>query len=174
MSKNTERQSVLQDWTFGISFMQQSVLLTAVRGPDGVPKYHPVKYLLRWYRRCILLSSSFGRVIDNPIDSDGGSFLGPSIGPHANSPAHSMDDLVSLYLKATDELPHHFQMHFMHAAEIVGYKHPDAETRQWWHKVYERLVYDLHLFPETEEQMDRRLGDRRDTWLERCDTALTE
>jgi len=44
--------------------MQQSVLLTAVRGPDGLPKYHSSKYLLRWYRRCILLSAMDGRVLE--------------------------------------------------------------------------------------------------------------
>jgi hypothetical protein len=210
MSLNTENKSVLQEWTFGLSFMQQSVLLTAVRGPDGIPKYHSVKYLLRWYRRCILLSSFMGRVVPNPYDSDGGSFLGPSIDPPPsrdpeNPPCHArsaddwcdrdgpggfmghtcwesparywtagMDALVSQYLQAADELPHHWQMHFMHAVEIVGYKHPELLIRQWWRVVYDRLVHDMHLFVETEEQMDRRLGDKRETWLERCDDALVK
>lgn len=182
MSLNTEKRSVLQDWTFEISFMQQSVLLTAVRGPDGIAKYHPVKYLLRWYRRCILLSSFWGRVVPNPYDSDGGSFLGASIEVAEmlveNGEKYDwrpmMDDLVGDYLRAADELPHHWQMHFMHAVEIVGYKHPDPEIRAWWSQVYGRLVADMHLFPESEEQLDRRLGDRRETWLERCDEALVK
>lgn len=164
---------VVQEWTHELSLMQQSVLLTAVRGPDGIPKYHPVKYLLRWYRRCILKSSFLGRVIPNPCESDGGSFLGASLEvPVLSDWRDGMDSLVDQYLQATDELPHHFQMHFMHAVEIVGYKHPDATTRAWWHKTYLRLVHDLHLMPESLEQLDRRLGDCRDTWLERCDPAL--
>ena len=45
--------TVLQPWVSGLTFMQQTVLLTAIRGPDGVPKYGPTKMLLRWFRRCI-------------------------------------------------------------------------------------------------------------------------
>ena len=32
--------NVLQDWVSDLPMMQQTVLLTAVRGPDGLPKYH--------------------------------------------------------------------------------------------------------------------------------------
>jgi len=35
-------------------------------------------------------------------------------------------------------------------------------------------VNDLHLHPETEEEMDRRLGDDRAQWLERADSATVE
>lgn len=65
--------SVTQPWTHGLTFMQQTVLLTAVRGPDGSPKYGPTKMLLRWYRRCTLLSSlDGGRVLEDPFDRNGG------------------------------------------------------------------------------------------------------
>lgn len=45
---------------------------------------------------------------------------------------HSQED----YLKYVDELPHHFQLHFMHAAEILGYKHPDDVVRRFWNTTY--------------------------------------
>jgi hypothetical protein len=166
---------VTQAWCHTIPFMQQTVLLTAVRGPDGIAKYHPCKYLLRWFRRCMLVSSLDGRVLPTPFDEGGGSFMGKSFegltadfGGHWN---YQMDVLVGEYLRALDELPHHFQLHFMHAAEIVGYKHPDEIIRAWWHATYLRLVHDMHLWPETEEQMDLRLGDDRAGWLARNDTA---
>lgn len=165
---------VTQAWCHGISFMQQTVLLTAVRGPDGIPKYHPVKYLLRWFRRCTLVSSLDGIVLTTPYQDGGGSFMGKSadINVHGRVDEQTwMDDLASQYLRSLDELPHHFQMHFMHAAEIVGYKHPDAEIRAYWNKTYLRLVHDLHLWPETEDQMDLRLGDDRGQWLARNDVA---
>lgn len=38
-----ERRSVLQDWVTSLSFMQQSVLIAAMRGPDGVEKMHKSK-----------------------------------------------------------------------------------------------------------------------------------
>jgi hypothetical protein len=59
----------------------------------------------------------------------------------------------------------------MHAVEIVGYKHPDTEIRDWWRKLYERLANDMHLHPETAAELDRRLGDNRAGWLERADPA---
>lgn len=164
---------VIQDWVQQLTMMQQTVLLTAIRGPDGQTKYGGVKLLLRWYRRCILLSAMDGRVLDNPIDSNGGSFTGPSL--------HGDDDLdpwcdrmmvpVNVYLRELDAIPHHFQMHFLHAVEIVGYKHPDYQIAQWWFQLYGRLVNDLHLHPETEAELDARLGDTRDGWLERADPA---
>jgi hypothetical protein len=70
-------------------------------------------------------------------------------------------------LQRVDELPHHFQLHFMHAAEILGYKHPDVNIRLWWKEVYLRLVNDMHLFPEREHEMDERLGDTYDGWRAR-------
>lgn len=170
---------VTQGWTHALPFMQQTVLLTAVRGPDGIPKYHPVKFLLRWYRRCILVSSLDGRVLEDPYEKAGGSFMGPSfdavrhgdVGRINHDYRDWLDCLVGDYLRATDELPHHFQLHFMHAAEIVGYKHPDNHKAAWWEQTYVRLVHDLHLWPESVGQMDLRLGDDRTAWLARNDIA---
>lgn len=75
---------------------------------------------------------------------------------------HSQED----YLKYVDELPHHFQLHFMHAAEILGYKHPDDVVRRFWNTTYNMIVNDAHLLPESEATMDRRLGDSEKQWRE--------
>lgn len=66
--------SVFQPWVEKLTFMQQSVLITAVRGPDGIPKDHIVKVLLRWYRRCILYSAFGHKIITDPYTKGGGSF----------------------------------------------------------------------------------------------------
>lgn len=166
--------SVLQDWVAGIPMMQQTVLLTAIRGPDGLPKYGAIKMLLRWYRRCTLLSAMDRSVIPDPIDATrGGSFTGPSLdGDHPEDPwGERMQVHVNQYLKDLDAIPHHFQMHFMHGVEILGYKHPVTEIRFFWHQLYKRLVHDMHVWPETEAQLDGRLGDNRAGWLERADPA---
>lgn len=197
---------VMQEWLSELPMMQQTVLLTALRGPDGLPKYHASKYLLRWYRRCFLISSMEGCSLDDPYDMRGGSFTGPSVkrrepepfrgvlltdsylatGSLRDGEEHSpnegarrwrgswqeaMDDWVSAYIRGLDEVPHHFQLHFMHGVEILGYKHPDRDIRAWWHTVYVRLVHDMHLWPETEQQLDERLGDDRSGWLRRADPA---
>lgn len=156
----------IQDWVENLSVMQQSVLLTAIRGPDGLHKNHVAKVMLRWYRRCILISAFDKCTLDDPYDPRGGSFTGPCnyISPrypdHSPNIAYAMED----YIRTLDEVPHHFQLHFMHACEILGYKHPDTSCRDWWRTVYENLVSDMHLYPETEAALDRRLGDSETAW----------
>ena len=149
--------------------MQQTVLLTAIRGPDGVEKYGAVKSLLRWFRRCVLVSALDKIVLSCPWDTRGGSFTGPSCGSWAQ-----LKHLHGDYLKAQDALPFHFQMHFMHAVEILGYHHPDAQIRADWNSFYERLVSAMHLHPESREELDRRLGDTREGWIARADPATVE
>lgn len=193
-----------QPWMHQISVMQQSVLLAAIRGPDGLPKNHVSKLLMRWFRRCILISAFDRKILNRPFDigeRQGGSFTGPSIGatyigeqgvqfatyqpqwgnfseekinsvmpdlaPWFDENWSSwMHGLLAAYITVLDEVPHHFQLHLMHAAEILGYKHPDPEIRQWWNECYGRLVLDMHLNPESEEDMDRRLGDNEAGWLQ--------
>jgi hypothetical protein len=176
---NNEKRSVLQDWVHGLSFMQQSVLMAAVRGPDGIAKDHTAKVLLRWYRRCILLSAFDNCAVMNPVHRGGGSFTGPSIPfeyhstyPKGLEPEDVMDHLwaeqmyrkVKEYLACVDELPHHFQLHFMHAAEILGYLHPQHDIRMFWETVYLMIVNDAHLVPESRERMMKRLGDSEQDW----------
>lgn len=162
------RRCALQDWVMGLTIMQQSVLISSIRGPDGIHKDHLVKRLCRWLRRCVLISAFDRRVLTEPFDRgerNGGSFTGASCLPEGDFNWEvSMDLQIDDYLRHVDELPHHFQLHFMHAAEILGYKHPTERTRIWWNRTYLRLVNDMHLQPESEEVMDRRLGDNEHQW----------
>jgi hypothetical protein len=163
---------VTQEWTHKLPMMQQTVLLTVIRAPDGLPKYGGVKNLMRWYRRCVLLSAMDGKVLSNPCDNNGGSFTGPSLPPNQLDDWETgMNEIVDQYIRESDSIPHHFQMHFMHASEIVGYKHSDDRIRMWWSLLYVRLVESLHTHPETESEMDSRLGDSRSNWLKRADRA---
>ena len=160
MVKRRKSRFVLQPWVGHLTLMQQSVLIAAVRGPDGIRKDHPVKLLCRYLRRSFMLSAFEGRAMWDPYEKGGGSFTGPC----RNAEVLTVDAALELYLRAVDELPHHFQLHFMHAAEILGYKHPDAETRDWWNHSYMQIVNDAHLVPESEERMDCRLGDNEGAW----------
>lgn len=153
---------VLQDWVTDLNYMQQTVLLSALRGPDGVTKFSPAKFILRWYMRCVLISAPDGCVLNSPFDPRGGSYTGPR-------PMHgekymleleaSMDGIVESYLKNVDAMPHHFHLHLMHVVGILGYKHSNDRIRRWWHKTYLQFVDDMHLRPETEQDMDDRLDD---------------
>lgn len=169
-----------QQWVLDIPFMQQSVLFAAVRAPDGLRKNHPVKVLMRWYRRCVLLSAFDQRALTDPFERGGGSFTGPFEMHHAAAagyPCHPadwskrrhelFDQMRVVYLNHVDELPHHFQLHFMHAAQIIGAHHDDPEIRSWWRTFYLMVVNDAHLHPETDAEMNVRLSDNRDAWLSR-------
>lgn len=165
--------STIQEWVFGLTRMQQAVLLTAIRGPDGLPGKHPAKFLLRWYRRCILVTAFegyvFGEGLEDAFKPGGGNFTGPvfPVEPDTNLNYRvALDGVLEDYLDVVDEIPHHFYLHLMHATEILGYKHPTPEVREWWHSAYLKLVRDMHLNPETAEQMDRRLGDSEKHWRE--------
>lgn len=162
---------VTQDWTHELSMMQQTVLLTAIRGPDGLPKYGSIKMLLRWFRRCVVLSAMEGVVLSDPCSLNGGSFTGPSLDTAVDEWESPMMEVVSSYLQSVDAIPHHFYLHFMHAVEILGFKHPTPRIRVFWNRVYLRLVRDMHLNPETESQLDERLGDSREGWLKHADAA---
>lgn len=155
--------SVLQPWVQELPIMQQSVLLSSVRNADMVEKGHPSKDLIRWYRRCILVSAFEGEAFKSPYTRGGGSFTGPLI----KDLAFCVDD----FLRARDGMSLHYYAHAMHAFEILGYKHPVEHTRREWHEVYSRMAHALHLWPETEEQMDARLGDKPEGWMAREDPS---
>jgi hypothetical protein len=165
--------TVMLPWTENLSYMMQSVLITACRGPDGITKYHPAKVLLRYLRRSFLYSAFDRKELVSPYEKGGGSFTGPCyiLDPDTKEP--SVTEALTQYLDRVDEIPLHFHFHLMHAAEILGYKHPNSETRMWWYSCYIRLVEAAHLNPERVEQLDQRLGDNEKLW-EEASTRLSK
>lgn len=150
--------SVLQPWVENLSYMQQSVLIAAVRAPDTLRKDHPAKQLMRWYRRCILVCA-FEKIIHlTPEEPCGGKFTGPIVDPYA---------LRNDYLHNVDEVPHHFHLHLLHAAEIIGYRHPNQTISMWWWDFYTLGVNDMHVRPEPLPEMMVRLGDSEEAWKAR-------
>ena len=184
-------KSALQDWVFEIPQMQQSVLMSGIRGMDGLAKKHPAKALIKFYRRSILVSAFDGKAILTPYNADGetgGEFTGPSINifkdHNGNDVLYDGDDFVSFeewpkamkpivnnFLLGRDEMPLHYYTHMMHSFQIVGFKHPDTKIRLFWRDIYWRMVYALHLWPESEQDMDKRLGDDETNWRARSDEA---
>lgn len=184
-----------QPWVTELSIMMQSVLFAAVRAPDGLRKDHPVKAIMRWYRRSVLISAFDGEALNDPFCEGGGSFTGPFtayhfwhfIAPHrpwldvsrqwsdwGHLPGEgearrwrAMDEMRNVYLRHVDEMPHHFQLHLMHAAQIVGEFHPRGDVRLWWNTFYRMIVNDAHLMPEPREALIDRLSDDEDAWRKR-------
>jgi len=151
---------VFPEWMFDLPFQQQSVLVLALRGPDNIRKHHPMKEIQRHYRGTVLKAARYGRLLEMGEPAD--SFMGLG----AFSSLSEWKRAIKEYLNTIDELPHHFHMHLMHGAEILGYKHPDPDIRSFWSFFYVTCCDDAHLpNPESEQEMDARLSDwNREFW----------
>lgn len=153
--------SVMPNWMLDLPIQQQSVLFLSCRGPDGVKKFHECKHVVRAYRATVLVAAYRGRQLYWGEAAD--NFM--SLEQFADD--EQWKQCVDLYFETIDELPHHYHMHLVHGAQILGFKHPDIRFRERWNGFYERAVHDAHLNIETMEQMDERLNDwGRRAWEE--------
>ena len=139
--------TVIRPWVSELTWKQQGVLLCACRGVDGFPKEHVSKPLTRAYRQTLMLCA------DMDSAATGSAFMSTKpLDPKL------VDDFMNHQL---DSYPMHWLLHFTHAVEIIGYKHPDPDVRMFWISLYLRIVKALHMHPETEKEMDHRLRDKR-------------
>lgn len=146
--------SVQPEWCRALPLQQQSVLLLAARGPDGIAKAHPAKEVHRAYRGTVLMAARYGRMLAWGEQADSFMTL------HVIANEGLWDAAVAAFFRHSDDLPHHYLMHLYHGAAIIGYKHPHESTfGVAWRRFYLAGCRDLHLNPETEEQLDARLND---------------
>lgn len=163
-------KSVLQDWVMDLGLRHQGILLTAVRGCDTAPKNDPSKDLTRVYRAMVLNSH-------NGDPRKAATFI-------ELPDAQEVERRMLAFRKNLDHYPHHYVMHMMHAAQIIGYKRGNIRTRlaadatpgpltlgpnhriydDMWLDLYLLMCKGLHVNPETEEQMDRRLNADEETF----------
>ena len=132
-------ESVVQEWLSTIYLQQQTVLLTCLRGCDGMPNTDISKKLVKIIRSLALYRAKTSRA----------NFMDEEI---------TIEDVKEI-AKDCDKYPVHFYMHLCFACEIIGYKHPNKETRNLFNESYKILVNAIHLKPETEEECDERLKD---------------
>lgn len=140
---------------FNLTFQQQTVLLSAIRGPDGIDKDHPVKILQRAYRGCVLRSAVSGRLMTTQDQPN--SFMAVN----DLSDWARWTEVVRNFLRRVDSLPHHYIQHIMHGAQVLGYKHPEKQIREFWNICYRMICEEAngHVRPEPEADMDSRLND---------------
>lgn len=139
-----------QQWMFRLTVQQQSVLLLASRGPDGVAKSHPCKEITRVYRAVVFNAAKFGRPLRHLDEGD--TFM-------SLRPLQRWSEVCRSYFDHVDSLPHHYHLHLMHGCQIIGYKHPDLSIAGPLQLFFYRACDDMHLTPESEEDMDKRLSD---------------
>lgn len=145
MPKTAINETVLHDWVCSLTFQMQALLLTAMRGPDENNKYNAAKAIIR-YLRGVVIKPAGGWHQKNDNDFMWGDY-------------RTFLDYANAFWQDHDEYPHHFIMHLVHCAEVVGYKHPDADISKYWLDFYKESCHAFHMNPETEEQMDKRLND---------------
>lgn len=140
--KEMERgECVVQEWLYlNCSWKQQTVVLCALRGCDGLIKGNPTKVLSRTLRNVVLKNAD-----------DSTSFMYNK---------KITDKQIRDFTDYLDSLPVHYVTHFTHGIEIVGYYHPDEEIRKMWNDIYLVICRNFHMTPETKEENKERLKDK--------------
>lgn len=138
--------SVIQEWLAdcNLTWKQQTVLLTSLRGFDGGSKSDIGKKLTRRLRKTIL---------KNAAGTETTSFM----------KADMTLDEVEIFADDSGKYPMHFYMHVTHACEIIGYKHPDPDIREWFQNAYLIICRGVHMNPESSADCDFRLRDGVDS-----------
>lgn len=70
-----------------------------------------------------------------------------------------LDERIDEFINDLDSYPIHFALHLCHAAEIVGYQHPDFDVKKYWHLFYREFCNAFHMNIETKGQLSQRLAD---------------
>lgn len=139
--------SILQPWVTELGLRHQGVLLTAVRGCDGVAKHDVSKPVMRAIRATVLVPFD-----DRELTEPKGFIYFEH---------QAFKEGVEVLAKNLDEYPVHFVFHVIHALEVIGYKHPLSSIGYPFLYAYRRMVEKFHLNTETREQLDTRLCEDR-------------
>ena len=149
--------SIIQDWAAELGLRHQGVLVSAVRGCDGLPRETVGKEVVRFYRACFLNAHC-----GHPADA--ASYM---VWPTSKTEMWQWGD--AFFDGGMDHYPMHWLTHFMFAAQICGYYYPEESphsdylnVKEFWERFYRELVRRLHLNPETKEQLDLRLNRSED------------
>lgn len=144
--KQQAKESVIHDWVSELPFTQQAVLMVAMRGPDGLSKDNLAKPIV-FYMRHAVMKPAYPYKDNEPYKP--GNFMCCDFDNFSYN--------ANALLENHDDMPHHFLMHIIHAAEIIGYKHPDPIIRGWFNLLYRRFCESFHMHPESFASLDKRL-----------------
>lgn len=140
--------SILQEWVQSLGLRHQGVLVTAIRGCDGMAKEDSTKPIAREMRGLILV----------PFDQ---RELSNARGFMVHFPSEEAEKTFEHLRHSLDHYPVHYLFHLIHAIEIIGYYHPNPQARFEYLRRYRALVTKLHLKPESKRALDWRLNEDR-------------
>jgi hypothetical protein len=141
--KTENKQSVIKDWVSELPFTQQALLMLSLRGADGMGKYNTAKEIVH-YMRDVILHAAYPNYNGKPEGFMRGDY-------------ENWETIVKSFFIDVDAYPLHFYLHLIHAAEVVGYNHPDEEIAQCWLSFYLYACKRLHMNPETITGLNERL-----------------
>lgn len=156
--KTQASESVLHDWVHGLTFQQQALLMTGVRGPDNSSKHNAAKCIVR-YLRGVVIKPAGGWSGKNDNDFMWGEYRRLGMDKNLPEGEYPFHHYSRMFWKDHDGYPHHFIMHLVHCAEVICYKYPDKSISAMWGRFYYDACDSFHMKPETEEEMDKRLND---------------
>jgi hypothetical protein len=147
------RDSIVREWVEKLPARMQGTLFTCVRGADDVERDDVIKELARKFRGVILYCHDPNpKTFSYPIDYENVTQL------------ISILAEMKVIAKSHDHYPHHYLMHLIHCAEIVGYYHPHPVCKQVWNEFYDRMCHKMHMTPETEYDCRMRLTADEETF----------
>lgn len=149
--------SVLQNWVMDIPLREQGVLVLALRGPDGVRKEHGAKNIVRALRGCVMVTGATGQPLVPGMNLPDDSFMQMYRIGHVDEGPWNEASIE--FFRCWDELNVHFLFHLLHAALVLGSRHPDTKIRNRWHEFYLRGCKKCHVNPESSSEMINRLKD---------------
>ncbi len=145
MPKAKQLESALHDWVLELPFQMQALLMTCMRGPDGLPKHAAPKCIIRYLRGLICKPA--------------GDWHGENNNDFMWGDYNWFTTHATQFWSDHDEYPHHFIMHLVHCSEVIGYMHPMEDMRVAWLTFYLNACESFHMRPETKRDMEKRLND---------------
>ena len=148
---------VMQDWTSTISHRQQGVMVMALRGPDGLPKESGCKNVIRSFRASVMNSGDTKKplALGEALLSKYDKYMTMEF----LSIEFKWKEVCEAFVSDIDTYNIHFLQHFLHAAMVVAFNHPNETMRARWEYCANRIAKKLHIHLETKEEFTHRLRD---------------
>ena len=137
------QRSAVENWLSLIPEGQQVLVLLALRSCDSLGIDDPSSIIVRELRKTALRCQIPTVCNINDLDKD--------------NEDRDFRKLVTKMVADYAKYPINFYKRLMHAAMVIGYKHPDIKVKKRWFDVYSRMARPLHLHIESEEDLDNRL-----------------
>src|SRR6266581_2244475 len=115
--------TVVQPWVSNLPFKQQTLLLSAIRGPDGVGKTNKVKNVLKYYRATVLKNAD---ALSGFMDQKE-----PTV------------KTMNKFVRDIEEYPLHWVMHFYRAVAIISNRGTHGQEGFFWIMLYQSLAKRL-------------------------------